>query len=380
MEKKLIYLDNAAAAQPCQETADLFSAMIMHAFVNQEAAHGLAYNLKQEIAEAEKILSQSLTGDDGVSILWGGSGTTLISALLQLPVFKRGNIVTTELEHPALSAAIQRSGAEPRTVKTPGGRIALKHLEELLDTKTVLVAVHHVQSETGIIQDLSHMREIIEAKAPNAMFMADTIQSAGKIPVPWHDAKLDFAVVSGHKLGVPGGSALLYRNRKYNGQADFTAFFKQLRHSEYLLGRPDPAAILTLAHTVKQNIERLHENYAAILKLNMRLRNGLSKISLPQGKIIFTASPDNASPYIIHFIIPGFQGAVLVRMLSEENIFTASGSACSAESSTPGKTLPAMGFKRSEAYSALRVSLWHSNSESDIDIFISALDKVLRNY
>jgi cysteine desulfurase len=380
--KQLIYLDNAAAVPIEAESLVFMTETAPLVAGNQEGIHCAAYHTRDLLAQASENIIKTVTdATNDTSLLWGDCGTTMLNTALRLPYFSGGNIITTNLEHPALMAAIQRSGAEIRIIKTPQGKIDIEHFASLLDKNTRLVAIHHVQSETGIIQDLPAISRTVKSQAPNTLFLVDTVQSAGKISIPWQEAELDFCFISGHKFGSPGGAAMLYRDKTMPNGTTLSAFFKKLRDQEYLLGRPEPLTQLTMADTLQRCYAKLEEHLATITNLNNQLRDELAAMTLPnRSKLIFTIAPENSSPYIIHLLLPEFQGAVLVRMLSEHNIAVSAGTACAAETDNPGKTLPAMGYKKNDGYSTLRISLWHNSTETMIKKFTTTLQQLLSDY
>lgn len=378
----MIYLDNAAAVPIATASLAFMAENAASVAANQEGIHCAASQTRALLNQAATKLTTAITGQpDGGTILWGDSGTTMLSAALQLPYFTGGNIITTALEHPALTAGIQRSGAEIRLVKTPHGKIDLEHFSSLVNNKTRLIAVHHVQSETGIIQALAKLRAIIDRQATHALFLVDTVQSAGKIAIPWQQAGIDFCFISGHKFGSPGGAAMLYRTKNLPDGTQPAKFFKALRERYYLLGRPEPLTALTMTDCLLRCKQNLPQQLTTLKGLNHLLRHKLALLTLPNHKkLIFTVSPDNASPYIVHLLIPGFQGAVLVRMLSEHNIAVSAGTACAAETNDPGKTLPAMGYHKNDGFSTLRISLWHNTTVAMLKEFTTTLQQLLLDY
>ncbi|MHB9137826.1 MAG: aminotransferase class V-fold PLP-dependent enzyme, partial [Victivallaceae bacterium] len=108
-------MDNAAAAAPEQTMLDFFKQAAMDSYANQESIHQQAYLIRQKLETAAKQLSSALTGDASAQVVWGSSGTDLFNLLSHAPLLRKGNIVTS-LEHPALQAALKRTGAELRMV------------------------------------------------------------------------------------------------------------------------------------------------------------------------------------------------------------------------------------------------------------------------
>ena len=371
-----VYFDNAASCRPDPEILGHYYSYSSDFYANQEAAHGLAYDLRQKIELAESKISNYLC-DKETNIHWGHSGTDIFSLLSEFKGFQEGNIVTTAMEHPALLATLKRSGSEIRIVKITNRQVDLENLAELLDEKTVLTTINHVQSETGAIQDLAAVRKVIDKHAPQSIFMSDTIQSAGKIKIPWSEAKLDIISVSGHKIGAPACAALLI-NPQLNA---FIEYLKLCRKEYYTASRPEPAAVLALAECIVKKQTEKTENLEKICKINSLLRQELPKLKLFNNKkIVLTIHEENASPYILHFIVPGYQSGVLVRMLSQECVYFSAGSACLSETDKPSATLTAMSFSKEDAYAGVRLSFCPENNMRDAEIFLDKFQKALLDY
>ncbi|MBQ9502067.1 MAG: aminotransferase class V-fold PLP-dependent enzyme [Lentisphaeria bacterium] len=357
----MIYLDNAAAALTDRETADHFARMLVECGANQEAGHKEGRRLRQLIADAEQRLSRALMEEGDLRVLWCGSGTEALNIFSTCVT--PGKAVTSKLEHPALAAALKRSA---RSVHTFGcDRGTGKLVPETGDWD--IAAFHLVQSETGIVQDPGELF----SHTPGAVRFLDAVQAAGKIPLP---RCADILAVSGNKFGAPGCAALLV-DPLWDGAEDFCARAEKMRHEAYLAGRMIPAAILTCADVAEKRRSRMTETLRRTEELNGMLRAGCLKLGLRP-----TVPAENASPFILHLLAPGYQGAVLVRMLAEEGVIVASGSACASETKTPSPALTALGYSRTEAFSGLRISFGFDTSGEDVKILLSSLEKVLKKY
>ncbi|MDD5598432.1 MAG: aminotransferase class V-fold PLP-dependent enzyme [Victivallaceae bacterium] len=374
-----VYFDNAAAFQPDPKILGRYYAYAARFYENQEAAHSLAYKLRQKMELAAEQLANALLCKNA-AVHWGCSGTGVFCLLGSFPGFKNGNIVTSPMEHPALTAALKRTGVEIREAKILRGRIDLEDLYEKLDRETVLTAIHHVQSETGIIQDLSAIRRVLDEKAPQSIFMSDTIQSAGKLEIPWTEAKLDIISVSGHKIGSAAAGALLL-NRKKTQVNELAEYLKLCRGKYYSTSRPEPAAALALADGIARADKEKFKNLDQVNKINSFLHRELLNLKLSNNKkIIITVPPEVASPYILHFIVPGYQSGILVRMLSDESVYFSAGSACLSETGKPSAALIAMGFSKDDAYAGVRLSFSPQNTKKHAEIFLDKFQKALLNY
>lgn len=111
------------------------------------------------------------------------------------------NILTSELEHKTTLACVGDKSIKVKA--TADGHIDLTDLESKLNSSIQLVSLIHVNNETGAILPLAAVSSLIRAKAPQAKFHIDAVQSFGKWFV---DGKLvDFISFSGHKFGAMTG-------------------------------------------------------------------------------------------------------------------------------------------------------------------------------
>ena len=372
-----VYLDNAAACPCDSDTIDFFRAAMIRFFANQESLGIHGKECSVALRESAERLSSALCGSEkSGSLLWTNTGTgALLTAVEGTSEEWNGDIVTTPLEHPALFLALERAakrnGCTVHCCEVEhDGRIKPESLERLLSDRTALLAMHHVQSETGTIQDLVLVRSLLDRCAPRALFLADTIQSAGKIRIPWEEARLDMMTVSGQKIGCPSGGALIYRP-KLEKQV------RRMRSVSHQIGRCVPAAAMTLANHLSELLLELDENAAYAADLKDTLRSSLTKNGISYHQ---TVKAGHSSPYILHMTLPPYQGAILTRALHAYEISVAPGSACESESGGGSQALKAMGFSSQETFCALRVSTWVDNTVEDMLTFSDALGECIRKY
>ena len=357
------YLDCAAAARCDGATAAFYFDAMAEDYANQEALHRLAYNARRHLAECEKeLLSALLPGADDHVVFWSGSATECFRIIADFLSGRK--TLTSTLEHPALTANFRRCTDLHIAPCRENGGITIPEEPDIFDA----VIFHHVQSETGIIQDLPRLF----AEFPRALKIADSVQSAGKLPLS--DVP-DIHIISGVKFGAPGGAAMLCR-KKHPLCGKLEKFIRKMRSEDYTLSRISVPLCRTMAFAAARRAAEIKDEFARISRLNCRLREKLAQIS------VFPLLPPETpvSPYIANFFLPDIQAAVIVRALSELGIHCASGSACAAEAGGPSPALLALGKSKKAAFSGFRVSFDRLSTENDVDFLASELKNVLKNY
>ena len=360
----MLYLDWAAAALPAEALLKRRAELDRECVGNQESGHALGFALRQRLDGAGKELRRALWHTDGGGVVWGTNCTELFNLLASSPLVHGKCVVSSVLEHPALTAALRREAKSVKLLRSGAdGKLAAGS-----DAGISLVAVHQVQSELGVIQDTA----ALFAAYPGAVRFVDAAQAAGKLEL----ADADIVAVSGAKLGVPGGGAALLLNPAWKGGAKFADFAANYRRGEHRIGRVDPVLPPLLAFAANRHMENREREFARIAELNRRLRDGVVKI----GGALPTVEFEAASPYILHLTVPRHQGAVLMRMLANEGIMVSAGSACAAESKDPSPAMLALGASRETAYGGLRIGMGRGTPDDAPEIFLAAFKKVLQNY
>jgi len=374
-----IYLDNAAAMCIDKEMLVRFSQYALEYFPNPEAEHDAGRDCRTEITKAAELLSKTLTGTDKYSVFWTNSATEAMNLVFSFSAMFQQTVITSKSEHASFENPINKiNNCEIRRIKIkPTGLFDLIDLEKKLDNTVSAVALHYVQNETGAVQNICAIRELINKKAPKAILISDTVQAIGKIDIPWQEADINVGFVGAHKLGLISGGAIIFKMPDKRQNSVFSNFLTQLRSPEHLLGRIDPPVALTLADTISECERKKQTHLEKIKFLNSLLRKKLIDTGID---IQFLLSADVSSPYIVSFLLPPYQGQVLVRMLSEKGVMVSEGSACKAASKEISNALRSMGVSIENAYSVLRISFGFQSDESDVNAFVSSLMEVLKSY
>ena len=172
MTDNIIYLDNAATTAPCENAV---KAMIRAAecFGNPSSLHGLGLKAEKLIRSASQTIS-SMLGVDSKNILFTSGGTeannTAVFGAAEARKKLGTRIITSSIEHPSVLEAFRKlegCGFDVAYIDVDSdGIINLDSLERTADDNTVLVSIMHVNNETGVIQPVEKVRDIINKKSP----------------------------------------------------------------------------------------------------------------------------------------------------------------------------------------------------------------------
>jgi len=362
MYKQRVYLDHNATSPLKPEVKDSMIS-VMDAPGNPSAIHKYGRDARGRVEMARLHVGQMLNIDP-MGVIFTSGATEANNLALNLPLAER--FLVSAVEHPAVLKA--REDIEIIPVTTDG-IIDLKALETLLQEskKPTLVSVMMVNNETGIIQPIQEITQLVHKY--NGFVHTDAVQAIGRIPVDMCALKVDLMSLSGHKIGGPQGmGALVFTNcvephpiLKGGGQE------KQRR-----AGTENLTGIVGLGKACECAVQSL-EDYQKLKIWRDYIESEVKDIH-PE-TIFFGQNVERVTNTSL-FSIPGLSSETLVISLDIEGVAVSNGSACSSGKITPSHVLKAMGASDEEALGAVRVSLGWNTTEDDVTAFIKTFKKI----
>lgn len=364
----MIYLDNAASTKPRKEVVDTMVLAMEENYANADAIHDFGHKILLKIKNAKKTVGKYL-GVNPERIFFtsgGGEGNNIIlQGIINANSKLKKHLITTKIEHPSVYEVFRHYEENGFRVDyldvDKNGFIDLDSLSELICEDTVVVSIGAVNSETGTIQDLEKISEIIKEKNKNTYFHTDFVQGFGLPNINFSKIKVDALTVSGHKIYAPKGIGAIYVGE--NVKIDDIIFGSNSANG--VIKRTLPTELI-LAFSKAVEILSKEDEKEAIHSQNFKI-NLAKKLSEEIENIkINSLLTEKSSPKILNISFNGTKGEVLTHFLGMYDIFVSTGSACSSKKGN-SKILAAMGLSQSELDGAIRFSFSNENKLEEIE-------------
>jgi len=208
--QRAVYLNHAAVSPPPTPTIQAVEAQLRDVHENGS----LNFQNWLAVKEQARELLARLLGARPEQVAFVRNTSDGLSTVANGLAWKPGdNIVTFSREFPSNIYPWLRVGdafgVEVRMCEEREGRVDLNELESLIDDKTWLVAISHVQFASGFRVDLERLGRA--ARRHDALLVVDVIQSLGVLPINVEAELVDVAAGAGHKwLLTPEGVGYLY--------------------------------------------------------------------------------------------------------------------------------------------------------------------------
>jgi cysteine desulfurase len=342
------------------------------AWANPASVHAAGRAARALLERAREQVAAAIGAKPADVVLTSGGTEACNLAVLGLPVARGAHVVTTAIEHPAVSAAVERlageRGVRSTALPVPHGRApSAEQLAGALERDTALVAVQWINHETGSELPIAAYAEVCRrARVP---LFVDATQAAGRVAIDLTALPVTALALASHKLGGPAGAGALYVAR---GSELDPRLVGGAQERGRRAGSPDVLGAVGFGAAC----EALPERLAARPQLERLAARAQTELVRLGGVINGDAGP--RAPSVCSASFRGARGDELVAALDLEGVCASSGAACSSGVPAPSKVLLAMYPEEPwRAQSALRLSFGPETTESELDTALAALGRVL---
>ncbi|MBP7808862.1 MAG: cysteine desulfurase [Bacteroidia bacterium] len=378
--KPLIYFDNGATTQKPKVVID---AIVKYYSEQNANIHRGVHTLSREATilfeAARNTVSHFINAAEDEIIFTAGTtdGINIVANGLNLP--EGSEIIVSEMEHhsnilPWQLWCEKHNGSLKVIPIDADGKLQLKKLDELITSKTKLIAVTHVSNTLGVINDVAAIIKV--AKFHQIPILIDGAQSVPHLNIDVKQLGADFFVFSGHKLYAPTGVGVLWMDKKWfkklgvskvGGGTIKTVTFEKTEYVDgpmrFEPGTPNIEGVVGLAAAINYlnavGMDKISKHEHTLLKYATERLNEIPEVE------IYANHLDKAA--VISFNVKGAHPFDVGTLLDKYGIAVRTGHHC---------TQPLM--KHFNIPGTVRASFAMYNTLEEVNQFIEALQKSIK--
>ena len=367
--ENIVYLDNSATTKPCPKAVEYMTDSMTNNWGNPSSLHTIGINAEEALNSCKETCAKILSCRSD-EIYFTGSGTEANNLAITGAInarAKRGKrIVTTAIEHPSVLNTVKQfeeEGFEVIYLKPDAnGTVSKESIENAITKDTIFVSIMLVNNETGAVNPVACAREAIKSSGSPALLHCDAVQAFGKIKVNPTALGVDLLTVSGHKIHGPKGIGVLYRKKGVHIVPQILGGGQQ----ENLRSGTEPMHLICGLRGAIEELGNIDAQFSKTRELWEFARTTLSSLDF-----VKINSKDDGIPYILNISVLGYRSEIILHFLDSKGIFVSSGSACAKGELS--HTLTAMGLKKNEIDSAVRISFSRFSTKQDVLALAEAL-------
>ena len=367
----MIYLDHCAGA-PLYPAAARVLADTACLWGNPGSVHQAGAQARKVLNQSRRTMASLLRVRDR-EVFFTSGGTESNNWAVKSGCSGSSHMIVGATEHKSvlLAARAMEKAGVALTVLTPDSRglISPCSVRDAIRPDTGLVSIQAVNNETGVIQDIAEISQVVH-KA-HALYHCDAVQAFGHLSLPLEQA--DLISLSAHKFGGPRGTGCLVIRGCTRLAPLLDGGGQELGLRS---GTENVAAIASMAEAARLSTETQQAALAHALSHRSAQEDGIRAIC-PAARV--NGDAVRSSPWILNVQFPGFPSEQMTAWLDLAGICVSPGAACSAGDPSPSHVLLAMGLTPVQARESVRFSFGPETTDEEISRTVQALAEILRS-
>lgn len=366
------YLDFTATTPVSKPVADLVYQLMVEGYGNAGSrTHEFGMAAKRAVEAARGQVANVVGADKSEVTFTSGATESNNIAILGLREHAeqtgKRHIITSKIEHKAVLEpveALEKQGFEVTYLDaSEKGLVDVEQLKEALRDDTLLVTLMHINNETGCIQPITDVCEVLGEH--EAYLHVDAAQSFGKLSDELKNERIDMISASGHKVYAPKGvGALITRRRGFTKTPLNPIMFGGGQEKGLRPGTLPVPLIAGFGLACEIAVKEASSWVTSAASQKNELLDALNEIGAME-------NGTNTSPFVLNFSVPSVNSEAA--MVNFKGIVAVSnGSACTANSYKPSHVLTAMKLDEKIVRGAIRVSFSY-DSNTPVREIINAL-------
>ncbi|WP_031548922.1 cysteine desulfurase family protein [Salinicoccus luteus] len=366
-----VYADYAATT-PVDR--DILKNMIDNAdeFGNPSSIHKAGKRAKAQLEKARRDIAALLNASASEIVFTSGATEANNMAIRGvIGRHERPHVITTEIEHASVLNTYKALEADAEITYIPAdekGVVDMGALKRALREDTALVSVMLVNNETGVMQPIYEIKEMLSGH--DALLHVDAVQAFGHMTVDVEDLGVDLLSLSAHKLYGPKGVGLLYRSKDVHLAPVITGGSQE---RDARGGTENVLWIQAMAEAMQKASDTMTQRSLREMQLKELLLNTLTAAEIP-----FEVNGDvnQAASHIINIHFPWTDAEFLLTALDMADIYLSAGSACHAGTLEPSHVLASMYGETDRSTKSIRFSFSYMMTDEEIERIVAALKDI----
>jgi len=376
MEKKIIYMDNAATTPVKPEVLEAMLPYFTEKFGNPSSIYSISAENKKAITDARELIAKIInTTAENIYFTAGGSESDnwALKATAEAYEAKGKHIITTKIEHHAILHTceyLEQKGFEVTYLDVDeNGLIDPNALEKAIRPDTILISVMFANNEIGTIEPIAEIGKI--AHEHGVLFHTDAVQAYTQVPIDVEAMNIDMMSTSGHKINGPKGIGFLYIRKGVKIRSFVHGGAQERRRRA---GTENVTGIIGLAKAAELATGNMKERTDRERAVRNHLISRIEK-EIPYAKL--NGDREKRLPNNVNFSFQFIEGESMLIMLDGKGICASSGSACTSGSLDPSHVLLAIGLPHETAHGSLRLTISDETTMEDADFVVDNLKQIV---
>ncbi|MDR2345213.1 MAG: aminotransferase class V-fold PLP-dependent enzyme [Planctomycetaceae bacterium] len=370
---KIVYLDNNATTSVAEEVLESMLPFWRDNYFNPSSMYESAGLSRVAIEHSRSVISEMLGIEFADELIFTSCATESVNTAIFGTIAanpRRRHIVTTSVEHPAVLEVCKLLAGDGVEVSFVGvnerGELNIGEFVHALRSDTLLVAVMHVNNETGVVFPIERLARIVKETEPSILFFCDATQSMTKLPirVDGNFRDVDMIAFSGHKFHAPKGVGGLYIRRGIRRRPFLIGGHQEFGRRG---GTENVGFIVGMAKAVELAAKNHDKDNERINYLRNKLESGIVE-RVPY--VVVNGAGAERIPNTLNIAVHFIEGEGILYQLSDVGICASSGSACTSGSLEPSHVLTSMKIPFTAIHGSVRFSLSRYTTEEEIDFVL----------
>lgn len=375
------YFDWAATSPADEDILQEALKITLDNWGNPSSVHAVGKEAKTVLDSARQAAAKAIgVKPEQIYFTSGGTESDHIPLMALLSKPSKGTVLVSSIEHPAIrEQAVALSKCGWKVVSIPSDRYGIitpQAVQASLTDDTMLVCVMAVNNETGSIQPIKEIADIITEFSKGkrkTKFHVDCVQAAGKIPLDISYEGIDSAAFSSHKICGPRGTGILYL-KDTNTLEPFLRGGGQEKGIRS--GTENVLGAVAFSKCLERYFMKKDFDNHVFSEISNAFVKKLSELPgctvVPGGRL---EKPDLFSPYVIQAGFKNIPGNVMLRALDSKGFYISTGSACSSKKNNR-PVLEAMHVDGKLRETSVRFSFGPHTTEKAIEELFEAVKEI----